>query len=301
MELRDLRYFCMTAEMEHVTKAADKLSISQPFLTKIIGQIEAEVGTELFQKVGRTIKLNSFGEVFYSQAKIVLGDMENLFTEMDFALERKARSITFLCNTEAYTSRLIVEFQKLNPSFTLRFAYASKQEMIEAITNGSADFALCSPPIDDELYPHIKTEIALHDIGVVLLPPGHPLLSKKSLTFADLKGMPLVTNTKGSAMRTKLDSLFEKHNFHPQIVCESYNLNLIFQAVASGVGYAFITQLVVDDHPELKPCCVEVDMPEKRGYFGLSYNKRNENNRNVKYFRSFALSFLQGLQESLYQ
>lgn len=69
MDIRDLRYFCLTAELEHVSKAAEKLGIAQPYLTKIIGQIEDEFGAELFDKVGRKIKLNNDGEVFYQNAK----------------------------------------------------------------------------------------------------------------------------------------------------------------------------------------------------------------------------------------
>ncbi len=84
MELRDLRFFCLTAELQHVSKTAEKLGIAQPYLTKIIGQIEEELGTQLFDKVGRQIRLNHYGEVFYIKAKKVLADMENLYTEMDY-------------------------------------------------------------------------------------------------------------------------------------------------------------------------------------------------------------------------
>ena len=88
MDIRDLRFFCMTAELEHISKAAERLCVTQPYLTRVIGQIEAEFGTTLFDRVGRTIVLNSYGRVLYQQSKKVLSDMENLYTEMDFALER---------------------------------------------------------------------------------------------------------------------------------------------------------------------------------------------------------------------
>ena len=116
MDIRDLKYFCLTAELEHVSKAAEILGIAQPYLTKIIGQLEVEFGTELFDKVGRKIKLNSNGEVFYRNAKKILAEVDNLYTEMDFVQEKNNRTISLLCNTEAHAHGMIVE---INYSYRL--------------------------------------------------------------------------------------------------------------------------------------------------------------------------------------
>lgn len=299
MELRDLKFFCTTAELEHVTKAADKLCVSQPFLTKVIGNLEAEIGTELFDKDGRRIKLNRFGQVFYSHAKRVLADMDNLYTEMDFELERRSRCISLMCNTEAYATRMVDSFQTLNPVYSLRVIYASRRQMTESLLNGEADFALCSPPIDDNTYPSIRTEICLRDVGCVMLPPGHPLLEKETLTLSDLKGIPLSTNLKGGAMRSKLDQIFERHNFHPQIFFESYSIEMIIRSVLSGRGYAFLTWLLVDNYQDIRQYCRNIDIPDKMGTFGLSYSRVSMDNRYVSYFRDFAMGFLDNLQKTI--
>ena len=76
MELRDLRYFCLVAEMGHVTKAAEKLGVSQPFLTKVITNLENEVGTQLFDNNGRKIALNRYGEIFYDRARAILASVD---------------------------------------------------------------------------------------------------------------------------------------------------------------------------------------------------------------------------------
>ena len=150
MDIRDLRYFCLTAELEHVSKAAEKLGIAQPYLTKIIGQLENEFGAELFDKVGRKIKLNNCGEVFYCNAKKILADVDNLYTDMDFVQQKNNRTISILCNTEAHAHGMIVEFQKKNANYALKLAYATKKEMVEALRTGAADFALCDPAIDED-------------------------------------------------------------------------------------------------------------------------------------------------------
>lgn len=297
MDIRDLRYFCLTAELQHVSKAADKLGIAQPYLTKIIGQIETEIGVQLFDKNGRQIRLNSYGEAFYLQAKKVLANMENLYTEMDYILERQNQTITLMSNTEAYTPRLIVDFQKKNANYGLKISYATRDEMIDALLTGETDFALCDAPLNEASIKNIATEIVFHETACALLPPGHPLLQRKSIRFEELQGERLVTATKGGAMRGHVDRVFEKYCVKPRIVCETHDLSLIIQAVESGLGYAFICYSVMERFPHLKERCVEIDSPDKYGQLGLSYNRLAVENRNIADFRDFTVDYFKKLQE----
>lgn len=297
MELRDLRYFCLTAEMEHVTKAADRLGVSQPFLTRIIRQIEEEIGGELFEKIGRRIRLNSNGEVFYKYAKLVLADMDCLYSEMDYVFDRREQTITLLCNTESFATRLIIAFRDKNPDYALSVLNVTKQEMIEALTTGEAQFALSSPPIKENEGLNLTTKQAFSAKGIILLPPGHRLLAKNPIVLEDLRGERLVTMPRNSGMRNKIDPVFEKHDFHPQIVFESNNLNMITQAVQGGFGYAIVTPLIMEDYPELRKYCVDIDIPEVIGEYGLTYNKLTVENRNARHFRDFVLQFLENLQQ----
>ncbi len=299
MDIRDLRYFCLTAELEHVSKAAEKLGIAQPYLTKIIGQIEDEFGTELFDKAGRKIKLNSNGEVFYRNAKKILADVENLYTEMDFIEGQNRRTISLMCNTESHAHGMIVEFQKKNANYALKLAYATRKEMIEALTTGTADFALCDPAIDEDPLKNIATEIVFRDTACVLLPPGHPMLKRKSVRFEDLKNERLVTASKGGAMRNHVDYVFEKCSARPNIVCETHDINLIIQAVLSGLGYAFISYSVLEKYSELREYCVEIDSCDKFGDMGLSYNKLSFENRYMQDFLDFIREYFRKLQKKI--
>ncbi len=302
MELRDLRYFCLTAEMEHVTKAADKLGVAQPFLTKVIRQIEEEIGTPLFEKAGRQIRLNKYGEAFYEQAKKVLAGMDNLFAEMDYMLDRPGRNITLLSNTEAYTSGLIVDFNKHEMNYSMSVFYASQNDIIDSLKSGEADFALTCPPISEGIASSIRTEIAFFDVGWILLPPEHPLLKKKVIDFTELRGEKLLTSPKGSAIRWKVEPLYEKYGMQMNIVCESNNLHLITQAVRCGMGYAFMPSLYLNERPELYKYAVEVNAPqeERQAYFGLSYNGLTVENRNAKHFKAFAMNYFQDIQSMVF-
>lgn len=297
MEIRDLRFFCLTAEIEHVTKAADRLGVAQPYLTRVIKQIEEEIGGDLFEKAGRRIRLNSSGEVFYKYAKQVLADMDRLYSEMDYVFDRREQTITLLCNTESFATRLILAFRDQNPDYALSVLHVTKEEMIEALTTGDAQFAISSPPIKENEGINLVTVQAIDMKGIILLPPGHRLLGKNPIVLEDLEGERLVTMPKKSGMRNKIDSVFEKHDFHPQIVFESNNLNMITKAVESGFGYAIVTPLIMEDYPDLRKYCIDIDIPEVIGHYGLTYNKLTVENRNAKHFRDFVLDFLENLQK----
>lgn len=299
MEIRDLRYFCLTAELEHVSKAADKLGIAQPYLTKIIGQVETEFGAELFDKVGRKIRLNNYGEVFYQNAKKILADVDNLYTEMDYVLQKQRRTISIISNTEAHAHGMIVEFQKRNANYALKMSIGSRKEMQEALVTGSADFALCDPPIDEDTGRNIATEIVLCDTACVMLPPGHEMLKRSSVKFEDLQSERLVTASVGGAMRNHVEFVFDKCAVRPNIVCETHDYNLIIQAVQSGLGYAFMSYSVLDRHPEIIPNCIEIDSPYKYGQMGLSFNSLSVENRNMEDFLNFCREYFKKLQDKI--
>jgi len=292
MEIRDLRYFCLTAELEHVTKAADQLGVSQPFLTKIIGQLENEIGVALFDNIGRKIKLNEYGHAFYVQAKKVLNDVDNLYAQMDYLLDRRDKTIRILSNISSYSPDMVIAFQKEHPEYTLSIDFAYSGDIISALINGTADFAFSSPPIMDDPIKGIKSELIFCEYVCVLLPPSHPLLGRDSVNFEDLEGESLVTTPKGSALRINLDRVFEKYSYRPQIVCESNDMNLLIHAVKDGLGYAIIPLWQAFSNPSLLQYCVNVDLPDAKGYIGISYSTAPKDRPATQDFADFSKKFI---------
>ena len=300
MELRDLRCFCVTAELQHVTRAAEKLNIAQPYLTRIIHQLEEEVGGSLFDRDGRRILLNENGKVFYRYAKKIMDTVRAMNTEMDYIFERKEQSITLLCNIESFSIRLMQAFNKQNPPYTLSMRNVTTQEIIDSLSSGSAQFALSSPPLHClDSAGTIETVDVFHIKGRMLFPPGHPLLRKGIVNIDDIRSEKLVTMPKESGMRNRLRPIFEDNNYQPDIVFESNNLSVITQAVMQGLGVAFITDLIIEDYPEIKPYVLPLDVPDVVGYYGLSYNKSQLENKNCLHFRNFLIDFFKELQQTV--
>ena len=300
MELRDLRYFCVTAELEHVTRASVQLNIAQPHLTRVIHQIEAEIGGELFDKENRRLKLNENGKVFYNYARQVLADMDLLHTEMDYIFDHKLQTITLLCNTESFAMQLIKAFNKQMPNYTLSVLHVPAQEMLELLNSGKAQFAFSCPPLEPtSTYNMVETIDILSVGGCAILPPGHPLIGREHIDIHELRDEKLITMPRDNAMRNRLKPIFDETNFRPKIALECNNLSMIIEAVKEGLGYAFVSELILSSFPEMLPYTVLVDIPDAMGYYGLSYNTNAVESRNGEHFKNFASNFFSDLKRDM--
>lgn len=297
MLLRDLRYFCLTAELEHVSKAAKQLGVSQPFLSKIISQLENEIGTQLFDHVGRSIKLNYYGEIFYKRSKGILAEIDTLFEEMDGMLEKRERTITFVSDTAGYTSDIMLAYKTIFPNSIIRITYDKRDNIIEALNTGNIDFALCTPPITQSESELIETVIVFEERGCIILPPGSPLIGKESLDLNDLQDQPLVTSPLGAGVRNNLELNFQKYNYTPNIVCESNDMELLIKAVLGGLGFAFMPHRMMKDH-RLKPYCAEINLPNSIVKIGLSYNKGKSSNKSTMVFQDFIMGVFDDIRKN---
>ena len=290
MEIRDLRYFCLTAELEHVSRAAEKLGVSQPFLTKIIGQLENEVGTSMFDNVGRRIALNQFGAVFYERSKKILAEIDEMMAEMDEMLDKNERSISFVSDTAGYTSHLMLDYKGKHPNNMLSINYKLRDGIITALNTGEANFALCTPPITGIESKTIETEIVFDEPGCVMLPPNHALLAKDVISLNDLTGEPLVTSPRGAGVRNNLEIAFEKCNYVPNVVCESIDMDLIIKAVLGGLGFAILPSWILTS-PQYAANCRKLNMPGISAKIGLSCNKNFGSTSTAKEFKEYIREF----------
>jgi len=182
----------------------------------------------------------------------------------------------------------------------LAISDASREEMLNAIKTGDADFVICSPPLADEPNNGIITEVVFYEQCCTMLPPNHPLLSRRVLGFDDLVGEPLVTASKESGLRINLDLLMEKHNYHPQIVCESNDINLIIRVVKSGLGFAILPRSVAFSIPSIRKYCVESSLADTIGDIGLSYSPVKSDMRETSQFVDFVKRFTKDYNEKYY-
>ncbi|GAB2918580.1 LysR family transcriptional regulator [Rhodococcus aerolatus] len=192
METRELRYFVAVAEESHVGRAAERLGMSQPPLSRAIARLERRLGVELLVRGPRGVRLTGAGETLLQEGRAALAAVE--------AAERRTRR-----SVHAPDGGRIVLTAKAGASSELMAklldAYAAEPDAVEVevvlspprhqavmLRDGRADVAILHRPFDD--LSGFDTETLLVEEQVLVLPAGHPLSSRTSLTVSEASAIP---------------------------------------------------------------------------------------------------------------
>jgi DNA-binding transcriptional LysR family regulator len=192
LELRELRYFVAAAEDLHFTRAARRLHIAQQALSSAIRQMEARLGTSLFERTTRQVVLTSAGEALLPRARLVLAAAEEATT----AAQDAGRGVTASLNVGVSHSAGAIAFAVLRamwrraPGVKLSVRQDFTQPLVEALAVGDLDAALlfCPEQRDCLDYQRLSDEQAL-----VVVHPEHRLAGRAELRVADLAEEILVT------------------------------------------------------------------------------------------------------------
>ena len=258
MEFRQLRYFVSVAQELHFGKAAERLDITQPALSKQIRVLETKIGVELFTRTKRTVNLTPAGEVFLIQAQQLLQQADQAIAlARRTALGEMGRLTIGFTPTATYTvlPELISRFQSRYPQVEIEMLELATEAQVTALNQNEIDLGFLHPPIDSrglEIYPLLSEEF------VAVLPPQHHLVSKQSLSIQDLapESFILHPRSEGKFLYDEFCKLCRQVGFKAKIVKEvgSHQTRVCF--VAAGMGITFIPaglQTLIGDNLICKP------------------------------------------------
>lgn len=185
MELRLLRYFVAVAEERHVGRAAARLHMTQPPLSRAIKQLETELGVVLVRRSATGVELTTAGEALYAEAITLLDQAER-------ARARVTAAATLTIGTLGdsageISTRLVAAFRRRHPDVAIRIRETDFADPTTGLRSGLADVALTRAPFDDT---GITTRVLRTDEVGVVLRQDDPLAARASLSLADLAGRP---------------------------------------------------------------------------------------------------------------
>jgi len=198
MELRHLRYFVAVAEEENVTRAAERLHISQPSLSRQIRDLEEELGVELFTRTAKSLSLTPAGRTFLAEAHSILLKVDVAIT----VTRDSARGTTGQIDigyapspTAELLPRLLQRFRKEVPGTEVKVHELSSAEMIRGLRTRSIDAALI---VENRkaTYHGFTFDPLLRDPAGLLVPAGHPLAKRRRFRPEDLLSLPLAVYTR---------------------------------------------------------------------------------------------------------
>lgn len=243
MDLRDLQYFETIAEVGHLGLAAEKVFRTQPALSKCIDRLEAELGTDLFQRDGRRLRLTPVGEVLLARARVLRRTMEEATREVsDFAkgVMGNVRVGSAATVAEYLLPEACSALLKTAPGVTVELVIGMNDVLREALRTGQLDIVV-GPLAKNEQeftsWPIIDDEV------VVVGRHDHPLFRSGKIKMADLCDYQWVMPAKTVATRQWLDQAFENNNLPtPKVQIASNSISMLPKLIARTDLLSFISR-----------------------------------------------------------
>jgi LysR family transcriptional regulator, benzoate and cis,cis-muconate-responsive activator of ben and cat genes len=242
MELRHLRYFVAVAEERNFTRAAERLHMAQPPLSRSIQQLEETLEVQLFQRDSRPLKLTETGKFFYAHAVQLLAQTAELesMTRRVGNIERSL-SVGFVGSTlYGMLPKIIRRFRDENATVELSLHEMSTMDQIRALKDGQIDIGFGRIRHEDA---NIRRVILREEKMIVALPEGHPLsLLKPILALSDLVNETLIIFPKSPrpSYADQVLSAFQDRGLKPRRIYEVRELQIALGLVAAGEGISVV-------------------------------------------------------------
>jgi DNA-binding transcriptional LysR family regulator len=238
MDLVTVRWFLAVADAGNVTRAAEELRISQPGLSRAIARLERELRAPLFDREGRTLRLNRYGEIFRDHA-------ERLVTTETAARRALAQAadpdhgevgLAFLhTQGTVLVPELLRRYRSAHPHVGFRLTQGSSESIQEAVVRGHADLALTSPRPENLAWHPLSTERLR-----LAVPAGHRVAERAEVDLADVATEPFIVMRRGYGLRSITDELFRVAGIRPEIAFEGEEATTLRGLVAAGLGVAVV-------------------------------------------------------------
>ncbi|HIS62608.1 MAG TPA: LysR family transcriptional regulator [Candidatus Scybalomonas excrementigallinarum] len=243
MELRVLKYFLMVAREENITKAAIRLHMTQPTLSRQLIQLEGELGVKLFHRSKHSIILTEEGLLLKRRAQEILSLVEKTKEEFIQNEEELAGEIAIGCGETqnmSYLSEKIYQFRKQYPLVSFQIYSADADDIKERIEQGILDIGLLMEPVDISKYDFVR--MPEKEQWGILTTKDRPIANQKSVSANDLISIPLLIPGRES-VKNEISNWFGE--IYEQIeIAARYNLILnAVNMVRHHVGVAFCFDL----------------------------------------------------------
>ncbi len=244
MELDQLRYFVAAAEESNFSRAAERVHVTQPALSRQIARLERELRTPLFERVRQRVQLNDAGKFFLERARRILCDVETSSQQVreQFAGAPRVLRLGLLAPfLDDLVGPAVRELRKRRPSTRVDLFELRPREQLDRLAGRELDAALLGNLDPAEQLPFTVKRLARHPLAAVL-PADHALASRRSLALGELARERFISlsDLHFPGRRALLQSAARAAGFDATIEREVESLGLLLAAVADGEGVALL-------------------------------------------------------------
>lgn len=293
MNLPQLYYFKKLAEVQHYSRAAKELYISQPTLSGAISSLEKELEVPLFEREGRSISLTSYGKVFYEYVRASLRELDDGIAAIHNRRNDAGGTVnlgTIFTIQDDYLPSLLSAFcGGLGHSVLIKTYQGFSNYLTQQLHEGSLDVAFCGKR---EHEPDIAYYPITYRNLMLCVRKDHPLAQRDRVSFADLASYELCSYRRGVPIGDRVFRMLEEHNVHnvSQVYDDdvsmgsyiSFNNESAGALMLDSIGLKIFSNLTVVEVDEIPPHFYSIH---------LAYHKKRVRSQVVESFIEFAKNF----------
>jgi LysR family transcriptional regulator, transcription activator of glutamate synthase operon len=239
MELLQLQYFQVVARLEHMTDAARSLHVTQSSLSKTIQRLEEDLGVPLFDRNGRTLRLNKFGRIFLHRIDKAMFELEQGKQEVSDLSSPETGSVELAVNTAGTLPEILQKFRGKQPHVHFHVQTSNIEAMRTLLRRGEVDFCLSSPPVRGD---DIECQVMWLDSILLAVPKEHRLSGRSSIAVTELKDEWFVGLKRGYPTRDITDLICQSVGFAPKHMYEGDEPARLRSLVEAEIGIAFVPE-----------------------------------------------------------
>ena len=245
MELHQLEYFVAVAEEASFTRAAGRVHVAQPGVSAQVRRLESELGQQLLDRSGRSVRLTEVGSAVLPFARAALDAVANARLAVDdlAGLVRGQVTVGMVSGCALpVLAELLAGFHDRHPGVAIALVEDNSDRLVERLRDGRLDLALIGSA--EQTPADIDSVVLVDEELVAVVAPGHPLAGAGAgagaITIRQLRDLPLVSLPRGTGVRAALDAACAAAGFTPRIVFEASALPMVVELAGRGLGLAVV-------------------------------------------------------------
>ena len=245
MNFNHLSVFHAVAEERSISRAADRLMVSQPAVSKQLSELERSLKTKLVDRLPRGVRLTASGELLIGYARRIFAQAEEAERAMgELAGGRRGRLAVAATPTIGtyWLPSLLVKYRRTHPGVEMRMEVHPTTTITRLLLDGAVDVGLAESAAEGE---GINSSVFMKDRMTAIAPPKHPLAKRASISAEELCREPFVVRELGSGSKSLVERALLERGLTVEPVMTLGSTEAIKRAVMEGVGVAIVSGLAI--------------------------------------------------------
>lgn len=244
--IKTLEAFREIIQLGSVTAAARSLGFSQPAVSRLLAQFEAELGFKLFHRSKGRLLPTSQALMLFEEVDLALQGVERINVLAEDIRQTNAGQLRVVAPpsfAEGPLVKLVATFLTLHPKIHINIDSRTRPTVMNLVATRTADCGFGKLPLD---HPGIRLRPLISSPTVCVLPPAHPLSAgKRAIGAKELAGEPLIlVGHRGGDTRMRIGRAFQQAGVHPNVRLETHNVGAACALAAEGIGIAIVNELL---------------------------------------------------------